>query len=111
MKIKYSQVFSMLKHNEKIKRINLKMADLLKLKNLYLDLEKKINSFNQIKDEVIAKYNLNDENELKKANAELQESLNLEIEVDYEPIEINQDSNDFNLEFLIDTEWMWKIKE
>jgi hypothetical protein len=111
MKIKYVQIFSMLKHTEKIRKLNLKMIDLIKLKNLYIDIEEKIKSFNEIKNEVINKYDLQKEEELKKANLELQDSLNLEIEIDYQPIIISKDNKDFDLEFLIDTEWMWKVEE
>jgi len=109
MKLTHEQILITAKFFKELSELRLPMAQLLRLRQALRFIVEKAQEFDEVRQRVLSTYDLTDEEQKSKAEAEFQEALQQEIEFDFTPIPIRYIPEDqvFTLGFLEATEWLW----
>ncbi|MGB9881187.1 MAG: hypothetical protein ACPLPV_00160 [Methanomassiliicoccales archaeon] len=113
MKLTYQQlILTALKYDE-LRQLKLPVAQLLRLRQAMKFLSEQISLFDEVRKEVVAKYNLADEKERERADQELMEALQQTVEFpNFEPIPIRYlEGQTLSLDFIEKTDWLWEFDE
>lgn len=113
MKVTYEQLILSARYFDELTSLRLPMAQLLRLRQALRIISEHLKTFDEVRQEILARYNLENEDDKKKAEAEFQEALRQTVELtDYKPITIRCIPEDqvFSLGFLEGTEWMWELE-
>lgn len=113
MKLTYEQILITVKFFKELSELRLPMAQLLRLRQALRFVIEKAQEFDEVRQRVLSTYDLSNEEQRAKAEAEFQEALRQTVELtDYKPIPIRYIPEDqvFSLGFLEGTEWMWELE-